>query len=109
MKLKNFASNLLQLQSPNKALLRSSSSAFENAVRLMLTEPHRSGLELERSYLTWGNTGVSEKWITQGHTARRGATSQNQNQCSFRYNTEPQSMCSLTFLPEFIQYLLSVS
>ena len=59
MKLKNFASNLIQLQSPNKALLRSSSSAFENLVRLMLTEPHRSGLELERSFLTWENTGVS--------------------------------------------------
>ena len=50
MKLKNSASNL-QLQSPIKALLRSSSSAFENLVHFMLTEPHQSGLELQQSYL----------------------------------------------------------
>ena len=59
MKLKSVASNLLPLQSPNEALLSRSSSAFENLVHLMLTEPHWSGLGQERSYLTRGNTRVS--------------------------------------------------
>lgn len=53
--------------------------------------------------------GSAEKWISQGHTARRGATSQHQSQCSFHYNTEFHSICFLTFLPALIQYLLSSS
>lgn len=107
MKLKNSASNL-QLQSPIKALLRSSSSAFENLVHFMLTEPHRSGLELQQSYLTRGNTGMksgSLKVTEQGEEPRPNTKASAPSTITLSLTV----ICSLTFLPAFIQYLLSVS
>ena len=106
MKLKNSASNL-QLQSPIKALLRSSSSAFENLVHFMLTEPHQSGLELQQSYLTWGNTGMksgSLKVTEQGEEPRPNTKASAPSTITLSLTV---SVHSLSFLRLFNIYWVS--